>query len=362
LHEHEQLAAGLRARADATPPLPAGVLARALARIDAPPPLAHTIPLHTPWFAAPARYATAAVLVVGFGAVAAAAWHVREANVAQEGQSAAVYGVRPSTATPPMMAQAKVNVNAVRTGAPKPATIAAQTTVERQHRLAKHAQLEIVVTEVEPALRRAQATARAADGVVVSLVDARPSTPGTLPGADLVLEVPAQRLGETLDRLAQLGTVRNRTVNAEDLGDAIVDQEARLTNLRRTETDLRALMDKGGKVDEILTVQQNLSEVRGQIEQLQAQHEHDVHRVATSTIALNLIEQRPNPPAAKPGPTARIDGAWHSGVSALADTLVALFSALAFGLAYSPVPLGAATLGYAAWRLGRRLATTARQA
>jgi RNA polymerase sigma-70 factor (ECF subfamily) len=197
LHEHEQLAAGLRARADATPPLPAGVLARALARIDAPPPLAHTIPLHTPWFAAPARYATAAVLVVGFGAVAAAAWHVREANVAQEGQSAAVYGVRPSTATPPMMAQAKVNVNAVRTGAPKPATIAAQTTVERQHRLAKHAQLEIVVTEVEPALRRAQATARAADGVVVSLVDARPSTPGTLPGADLTLEVPAQRLDET---------------------------------------------------------------------------------------------------------------------------------------------------------------------
>ena len=58
----------------------------------------------------------------------------------------------------------------------------------------------------------------------------------------------------------------------------IVDEEARLRNLRREEGDLRTLMDKGGKVDEILTVQQNLSDVRGQIEELDAQHQNDLHR------------------------------------------------------------------------------------
>ena len=118
-------------------------------------------------------------------------------------------------------------------------------------------------------------------------------------------------------------------------------------------------MDKGGKVDEILTVQQNLSEVRGQIEQLDAQHAHDLHRVATSTITLSLTEDRPNPTPAKPGPTARIDGAWHSGLNALADTVVSLLSAIVWCVAYAPIPLALAGVTYAAARLLKRRTASA---
>jgi hypothetical protein len=110
-------------------------------------------------------------------------------------------------------------------------------------------------------------------------------------------------------------------------------------------------MDRGGKVDEILTVQQNLSEVRGQIEQLDAQHAHDVHRVATSTITLTLTEDRPNSAPAKPGPTARIDGAWHSGLNTLADTMISLLSAIVWCVAFAPIPLALAGITYAATRL-----------
>jgi hypothetical protein len=62
---------------------------------------------------------------------------------------------------------------------------------------------------------------------------------------------------------------------------------------------------------------------------------------------VSLSEDRPNPAPAKPGPTARIDGAWHAGLNALADTAVALISALAWSVAYAPVPLALAGAAYA---------------
>lgn len=369
LHELRTLGTTLRARAEMAPPPPAHLLDTVLTRLDAPTsPAGSTAfaraagPLHASWWAVPARYAAATALVVGFGAAAVAGWHARLADSAHdtlgsgsaESQVATVYRVTPrpgdvgavrAPVPAPQAPKAKLDT------AQRPAA-AAGPTVEKQHRLAKHARLEVYVADVEAALRSAQSTVRGAGGDVTSLEDASPRTAGAVHGAELAVEVPADRLDATLDTLAKLGPVRNRTIAADDLGDAIVDEEARLTNLRRAERDLRALMDRGGKVDEILSVQQNLSEVRGQIEQLAAQHQHDLHRVATSAIALSLSEDRPNPTPAKPGPTARIDGAWHAGLNALADTAVAVVSALVWSIAYAPVPLALAGLAYA---LARRI-------
>lgn len=368
LHEIERLTAALRERAADAPPLPERVLRATSTRLDqlGPSPLRM---LRSRWLAAPARYAAAATLVVGFGAIAAAAWHVHEADVAQtsisngdrQGQIASVYRVTPNPGVPVGAVQPKMKVDTAHgtmMGPPKRVAASAQTALERERKLAKHAQLEIVVPDVEVALRRAQETVRDSGGEITSLNDASPRTPGTVHGAQVDLEVPADRLDRTLDRLAQLGTVQNRTIEADEIGDAIVDEEARLTNLRRTENDLRALMDKGGTVDAILAVQQNLTDVRGQIEQLAAQHQRDLHRVATSTIALNMLETRPNPPA-KAGPSARIEGAWQSGVAALGDTLVALISGIVWCAALSPLPLGLAAISFAGVRFLRRRAARA---
>lgn len=196
------------------------------------------------------------------------------------------------------------------------------------------------------ALRR-----RRAATVPPALDDASPRTSGAVHGATLVVEIPPDRLDGTLDALATLGTVQNRRIDAEDVDNQIVDEEARLRNMRREESDLRRLMDKGGKVDEILTVQQNLSDVRGRIEQLDAQHQHDLRRVTASTITVVLTEDRPTGAPAKPGPTARIDGAWHAGLDALADTVVAFVSGLAWCVAYSPIALALCAGLYVARRM-----------
>jgi hypothetical protein len=296
------------------------------------------------------------VLVVGFSAAGLAAWHARDAGVGSS--TPLVYQVMRS---PDAKVAATTSSNAARQRAAVAQTNAEAAPppgVAKQHRLAKKARLELIVRDVEAALKTAQATVHAAGGDVTALADANPHAIDSVHGATMEVEVPAGRLDDTLDHLGLLGTVQNRAIDAEDLDAAIVDQEARLRNLRRAENDLRALMDRSGKVTDILTVQQNLNETRGQIEQLDAQHKRDVHRIATSTISIQLTEDRPTSAPAKPGPSARIDGAWHSGLNALADTLVSLISTIAWCVAYSPVPLALAGIAYTATRLlGRRRAT-----
>jgi anti-sigma factor RsiW len=359
LNELNALAATLKARADAAPPLPEHVLDDVFARISTPATAIAATRLRTAWWGTPARYATAATLVIGFGAAAFAAHQAREANVtatsiggvpASDIKSTTIFRVTPgpdknlSTAHASRAAAPPQGVAQGQANAP------AERTVAKQHRLAKKAKLDLLVRDVETTLKQAQSAVHRAGGDVTSLNDTSPRDSGAVHTATMVVEVPADRLDDTLDHLGLLGTVETRAIDAEDVDAAIVDEEARLRNLRRAETDLRKLMDKGGKVDDILTVQQNLSEVRGQIEQLDAQHRSDLHRVATSTIAVSLTEDRPNPTPAVPGPTARIDGAWHSGLNALADNLIAFVTTLVWCVAYAPIPLALAGLTYAVGR------------
>ena len=370
LRELNALAATLKARADAAPPLPEHVLDDVFARISTPATAIAATRLRTAWWGTPARYATAATLVIGFGAAAFAAHQAREASYTDTTQLGAppTTDVKQTTifrVTPGPNPQ-KITMNPNHAAAPAAtqavaqgrADAPAQPTVAKQHRLAKKARLDLLVRDVEATLKQAQSAVHRAGGDVTSLNDTSPRSAGSVHAATMEVEVPADRLEDTLDHLGLLGTVETRAIDAEDVDATIVDEEARLRNLRRAETDLRKLMDKGGNVDDILSVQQKLSEVRGEIEQLDAQHRNDVHRVATSTIAVTITEDRPNPTPAKPGPTARIDGAWHSGLNALADNVIAFVTTVVWCVAYAPIPLALAGLTYAVARtLQKRTAT-----
>jgi anti-sigma factor ChrR (cupin superfamily) len=361
LRELQTLGTALQARAADAPPLAQHLIDGALARVTAAPVSSAATRLRTAWWGTPARYATAAALVVGVGAAAAAAYHAHETDLARNTQGMTVASADRTTTifrVTPQPNGAPQAVTKTADSTPTNATPVEQRhatesapTVAKQHRLAKKARLELLVRDVEASLKQAQSVAHAAGGEIIALDDSSPRTGDATHEAKVDVEVPANALDATLDRLAAIGTVQNRGIDAEDVDATIVDEEARLRNLRREEDDLRKLMDKGGKVDEILTVQQNLSDVRGQIEQLAAQHANDLHRVATSTISVALSEDRPNATPAKPGPTARIDGAWHSGLNALADTVVTLLTTIVWCVAYAPFPLALGGLAYLGTRL-----------
>ena len=358
LEELRAMAGMLQARAATI--APASTLhARTMARLGAPAMSSREPTAPSPWWSTPARYAAAASLVVGIGASVAAAWHAQHSVASSAIQNVSMMRIPAAPMSTPAPMQPKIKINTAKEpaaqmqGAPQgQASGPSSTTTQLQRRLAKSAQMELLVDDVERSLRDGKAIAAREGGVVTELTDALPRDEGVVHGATLGVEVPAARLDATLDALAALGTVRDKQIAAEDVDATIVDEEARLTNLRREERDLRLLMDRGGKLADVLSVQQTLSDVRGQIEQLQSEHDHNLHRVATSTIALSLTER--SHAAAPPGALGRIADAWRDGARALLATIVDVLAMLAWGAGYAPLPLTLAAACYAGTLAVRR--------
>ena len=87
----------------------------------------------------------------------------------------------------------------------------------------------------------------------------------------MTLRVPVERLEEALSAIRKLaGRVEREQQRVEDVTDRFVDLEARLRTLRATEAELQALLaesrQKARKVEEIMAVYRELTEIRSQIE------------------------------------------------------------------------------------------------
>jgi hypothetical protein len=71
-----------------------------------------------------------------------------------------------------------------------------------------------------------------------------------------------------------------------------VDLQARLTNARNTEQRLTELLrTRTGKLEEVVAVEEKLSEVREQIERMEAEKKALTKRVDFGTVALSLAEE-----------------------------------------------------------------------
>ena len=84
------------------------------------------------------------------------------------------------------------------------------------------------------------------------------------------VRVPAERLDEAIERLRGMASEVNAEVStSRDVTDEYIDTTGRLKNLKATESALIALLGRTGQVDDLLKVQQELTRVLEQMEQLQ---------------------------------------------------------------------------------------------
>jgi len=143
--------------------------------------------------------------------------------------------------------------------------------------------MEIVVTDVTAATQSVAGMAGTFGGYVVSSSVYQDS--GHMFGS-VVIRVDANRFDSALNALRALATeVARETTSATDVTEEYVDLSARKRNLERTEQQLLGLMEEAGTVEELLNVQRELSNARGQIEQLEARM-----RYLEQTSAMSVIE------------------------------------------------------------------------
>ena len=157
-------------------------------------------------------------------------------------------------------------------------------------KLIRTVDLALVVRDTEAAARRVEALASSLGGFV-SDVNAQRSE--NLLEYQMTLRVPAERLNEALDALRKLAVrVDGERLATEDVTDKYIDLDARIRTLKATEEELRELLaesrERQRKVEDIMSIYRELTEIRAQIEQIQGQLNAFDRLVALSTVRLTL--------------------------------------------------------------------------
>lgn len=220
--------------------------------------------------------------------------------------------------------------------------------------LIKSAQITLQVKSIEETMKNVNLLVQKYQGDILELQDWRSGSDEIYQSISIKLRVPQERLDVILEAMAQLGTVRNRAIKAEDVSTQLVDLQARLKNLRQTETQLQNILQQTGSVGDVLKVTQELSRVRESIEQLDATVTNLKNQVAYSTVELRLSDT-----VVKPTPQrdlgSQVQDTWQSATNAVSGFSVGLLKLSVWLLVFAPywlVPLG--VLLY--WRSRRRKA------
>ncbi len=105
------------------------------------------------------------------------------------------------------------------------------------------------------------------------------------------MRIPQGKAGGLLEKLRAMGRVTNEHSNGEDITEEYVDVEARLTNMRASETRLQDLLSrKTQKLAEVLAVEKELTRVRGEIDAFEARKRVWDVLTALETIQVELVE------------------------------------------------------------------------
>lgn len=157
-------------------------------------------------------------------------------------------------------------------------------------RIVRTGTLELEVMDVS----RAQSIARDAIVALGGYVGASStSNYDDRPTAQITYRIPVDRWEEALDALRDLNGETRKVVTeqtqAVEVTGQVIDLEARIRNLRASETALQGIAAKATKISDVLEVEARLTDVRSQIEQLTAQLEglSDQAAYATLTVSFN---------------------------------------------------------------------------
>ena len=107
--------------------------------------------------------------------------------------------------------------------------------------------------------------------------------------ASVTYRIPAARWDDALVALRGLAQkVVNEQTQSEEVTGQVIDLGARIDNLQATERALQAIMDKAVKISDVLEVQAQLTDVRGQIEQLETEKKHLEEQSAFGTLSVTF--------------------------------------------------------------------------
>jgi hypothetical protein len=202
-------------------------------------------------------------------------------------------------------------------------------------RIVRTGSLQLEVADVFEALAKARATVLGMDGYIGA---SQQYNDGEQITASVTYRIPVDRWEDALDAFRGLGTPIEEQTDAVEVTDQIVDLEARVRNLRASETALVRHASEAARVTDLLEIEARLSEIRGQIEQLTAQQRHLEERATYATLTVTFgteiiaVQQA----AEKWDPQAEVD---RAGASLLGFLQTLTTAGIWFAIVWLPILL-----------------------
>jgi len=151
--------------------------------------------------------------------------------------------------------------------------------------------VSLIVKDAEKSLEEVEALAKELGGYVVNSSSWYQEEQLR---ASLTIRVPAEEFDTAMERLKDLAIkVESRNVSTQDVTEEYTDLDSRLRNLEATETELLELLtevrQRTSKAEDVLAVHREVSNIRGQIEQVKGRQQYLEKMTAMATINIELI-------------------------------------------------------------------------
>jgi hypothetical protein len=249
-----------------------------------------------------------------------ALYRVRPSSATSAEPIAGFYSSAPTMATSLAVAQKRARMNEPAIPAPAAATVAANQKIIRT------SSLDLVVQHPAEFADKIAAMAESSGGYVETSEGGGPDSTS----ARLTIRVPALQFDTVRTAVRKLGLrVESERIEAQDVTRQYVDQDAGIRNLRAEEGQYLAILKQARTVKDMLAVTENLSAVRGQIEQQQAEFNALSRQVETVALTISLrAEAQEQTFGLNWRPGYQLKLALHDGLESLANYATAMIAIL----------------------------------
>jgi len=152
---------------------------------------------------------------------------------------------------------------------------------------------------------------------------------------NLIVRVPASQFKQVLEEVRAVGARKiQEKVTGQDVTEEFMDLEARIKNQKALELQFLEIMKRAGKVEDALSVQSQLAEVRTEIEKLEGRRRFLENQSSLSTI--NVTLQPPTQIVSTTGFWYSVKIAFSDGVDVAVGIILFLIRAV---IALTPILL-----------------------
>nr|WP_018254227.1 DUF4349 domain-containing protein [Salinispora mooreana] len=207
--------------------------------------------------------------------------------------------------------------------------------------------MRVQVPDVEQAAREAIALTTTAGGFVGS--DQRRSAAGNAT-AELTLRVPAAKFARVVEQIAELGKRQRQEISTEDVTEAVIDLDARITTQRARVENARRLLGEAQSISDLVSLENELARREADLASLEAKQRRLADLTALSSVIVSLVgpDATTEDDASAFGFVAGLKSGWRVFLISWTVLLTVLGAVLPWLLLLG-VPLGALV-----WSLRRR--------